>query len=109
MNAYYNQKSEVRSNNDIFEAYFMEGVRPVSSLRRALDSLLSFFLSLVLALTSAKVRRIARTTAVALVFVGFIGVIGAMESGTVGLGTGLILGALLLLAELLLLRQKAHK
>ncbi len=103
MNISYQNNGQVYSNNDIFAEYFNAGARP-SKMRKAADALLAA-LSLVLAfLTASRTRTVARCVGFGLCLVGFIGIIGAMESGAIALGLGLVLGAALLGIEALLLR-----
>ena len=64
-------------------------------------------LSLILAfLTCERTRAIARALGFGLSLVGFIGIIGAMETGAIRLGFGLVLGAALLGVEVLCLRRQ---
>ena len=105
MNISYQSNERVYSNNDIFADYFNVGTRP-SKMRKAADALLAA-LSLILAfLTAARTRVVARAIGFGLCLVGFVGVIGAMEAGAIGLGFGLILGAVLLGIEVLCLRRQ---
>ena len=105
MNAYYNNKRLVDSNNDIIEAYFTEKIIHRGAFFRALEWLLALVFALIGSMCSAKARRIYRASAVALSLVGMIGVIGAMESGALGMGMGLLIGALFIGVELLALRH----
>ena len=105
MNISYQNNERVYSNNDIFADYFNVGTRP-SKMRKAADALLAA-LSLILAfLTAARTRVVARVIGFGLCLVGFVGVIGAMETGAISLGFGLILGAALLGIEVLCLRRQ---
>ncbi len=105
MNVSYQREGRVCSNNDIFEAYFNAGVRP-SKMRKAVDSMLAA-LSLILAfLTAERTRVIARAVGFGFCLVGFVGIIGAMETGAISLGLGLLLGAALVGIELLCLRRQ---
>ena len=105
MNISYQNNGRVYSNNDIFAEYFNVGKKP-SKMRKAADAMLAA-LSLFLAfLCAARTRVIARAIGFGLCLVGFIGIIGAMETGAIGLGFGLILGAALLGIEVLCLRRQ---
>lgn len=109
MNAYYDKNEQVYSNKGIMEAYFGESVKTVGGLERALGAILSA-LSLILSiLTCDVVRRVAKALSVAVCLVGFVGVIGAMERGTLGLGLGILIGMLLLGLEVLCLRPRHRK
>ena len=105
MNISYQNNEHIYSNNDIFSDYFNVGTRH-SKMRKAVDAVLAA-LSVILAfLTCARTRVIARVLGFGLCLVGFVGVIGAMESGALGLGLGLVLGAALLGIEVLCLRRQ---
>jgi hypothetical protein len=105
MNISYQNNGRIYSNNDIFADYFNVGARP-SKMRKAADAMLAA-LSLILAfLTAARTRVIARTLGFGLCLVGFVGIIGAMESGALSLGFGLLLGGVILGIELLCLRRQ---
>ena len=105
MNISYQNNGRIYSNNDIFADYLNVGARP-SKMRKAADAMLAA-LSLILAfLTSARTRVVARTIGFSLTLVGFVGIIGAMEAGSISLGMGLVLGAALLGIEVLCLRRQ---
>ena len=105
MNISYQNNGHIYSNNDIFADYFNVGARP-SKMRKAADAMLAA-LSLILAfLTSAHTRVVARALGFGLCLVGFVGIIGAMESGAISLGFGLLLGGAILGIELLCLRRQ---
>lgn len=99
MNTYYQQNSHISSNNDIFEEYFFGGARPVPAWKKAADRVLAILSAIILFLCNARVRTVVRVGAFALSLVGLIGVIGAVEHGTLSLGLGLLLGALLVALE----------
>ena len=105
MNISYQNNGRIYSNNDIFADYFNVGARP-SKMKKAADAMLAA-LSLILAfLTSAHTRVVARALGFGLCLVGFVGIIGAMESGAISLGFGLLLGGAILGIELLCLRRQ---
>lgn len=108
MNTYFEKNENFSSNSRIFEAYFTEAVKPAGTFQKCLDSMLYLLSALLRILTGATVRRIAKVSAVALSLVGFIGVIGAIERGSLGIGMGLLLGAILLGIEYLCLRGKPN-
>lgn len=105
MNAYYDKTRENNSNNDILRAYLLGNAAPAPTWKRHADSLLAFFIALVSVLTSAAARRIYRVLSVALLLLSLICVIGAVESGALGLGSGFLFGAILLALEYLTLRK----
>ena len=102
MNTYYERNSQVTSNNDIFEAYF----NTETKAKKALDNLLYMLAALLTALSGARVRAIVRAASLVLCLVAFIGIIGAMESGVLGLGMGVLIGCLILGVEFLCLRRQ---
>ena len=106
MNAYYNKNEDFSSNKRIIEAYFGESVKRVGATERCLERLLCMLAALLRALTSTTARRITKATAVAITLVAFIGVIGAMETGAMSLGLGILVGAILLGIEYLCLRPQ---
>ncbi len=109
MNAYYDKNEQVCSNKGIMEAYFGEAVKTVSPWDKMIGGILSV-LSLIIGILSGDVcRRIAKAFSVAVCLIGFVGVIGAMERGTLGLGLGLCIGMLLLVIEFLCLRPHHRK
>lgn len=106
MNAYYENKGSFNSNSRIFEGYFTEPERTSNWLRETLKKLVAFLYTLVRVLTDSRVCRIAKAVSVAISLIGFVGVIGAIEHGTLGLGMGLLIGAFLLGFEYLCLRGR---
>lgn len=106
MNAYYENKGSFNSNNRIFEGYFTETKQTSNLLRNAAKRLLAYLMLLVRVLTDSRVCRIAKAVSVAVSLVGFVGVIGAIEHGNLSIGTGLLIGAILLGVEYLCLRGR---
>lgn len=99
MNASYERNGRFDSNSRIFEGYYTESAPRASKLRNALESICA----------SEKARTLFATLRVfgtALSLVGFVGVIGAMENGSLSLLNGLLLGSLLLSVEYLCLRRR---
>lgn len=105
MNISYQSNERVYSNNDIFGDYFNVGVRH-SKMRKAADAMLTALSSILAFLTATRTRVAARAVGFGLCLVGFVGIIGAMETGAISLGFGLILGAALLGIEVLCLRRQ---
>ena len=90
------------SNRRIYEGYFADVTNTKNSWKRISD-----FLFLILRFLSGQtVIRTVKTVAIALSLIGFVGIIGAMENGTLGLGAGLLIGTLLLAIEYLCLRGR---
>ena len=105
MNISYQNNGRIYSNNDIFADYFNVGTKP-SKMRKAADALLAALSLILTFLTATRTRAIARAVGFGLCLVGFVGIIGAMETGAVSLGLGLVLGAALLGIEVLCLRRQ---
>lgn len=104
MNAYYNKNEQFISNNRTYTEYFTESAKSVSKWLTLPEILLSILFSLLRFLSGARVRNIVRVCAVAVSLVGFIGVLGAVERGTLSLLGGVLLGGILLGIEYLALR-----
>ncbi len=109
MNRYMDNSSRIDSDSGIFETFFTDARSYRTSAQKVLDSILSFLFIMRRCLCSQETRRWVRVVSVALCLVGFVGVIGAMERGTLGLGMGLLIGAGLLLVEYLCLKGKPAK
>lgn len=107
MNASYEKNAEFHSNNDIFEQYFQNQKAVANPWLAVLDRVLAVLATLVLSLSRARERGRLRVCGVAVSLVGLVGLVGAMESGTVSLWLGLLLSAPLVAVELLCLRP--HK
>ena len=105
MNKYYSNQEHFNSNKRIFEAYFTEIESRPSKLEKALERFLSFLALLVSALICARARSIAKAAVVAACLIGFVGVIGAMEHGSISIGFGLFLSVILLSIEFLFLKK----
>lgn len=109
MNKYFETNDRFNSNKRIFDAYYEEAERSVGGIRGALDSVL-YLLSVILsAVLCERVRRIARALAICICFVGFVGVIGAIDHGSISLGTGLLIALALLAIELLCFKKSARR
>ena len=109
MNKYYVNEDHIISNKRIFEAYFTEVKNEPNAFQKALNSLLSVWTALILALTSAKTCRIAKAVTVTVSLLGIAGFIGAMERGSISLLLGFALSTLLLALEYLLLKRLSPK
>ncbi len=105
MNTYYQQNRRISSNNDIFEVYFYGKAKPMPKWKKQLDSILSMLAAMVAFLTSARVRTALRVFGVGVSLVGFVGIIGAMEAGSLAILPGILLGLLLIGVEFLCLRR----
>ena len=105
MNISYQNIERIYSNNDIFGDYFNVRTSP-SKMRKAADAMLAA-LSVILAfLTCERTRAVARAFGFGVCLIGFVGVIGAVEIGSLSLGAGLVWGMLLIGVEVLCLRRQ---
>ncbi|MBQ8309994.1 MAG: hypothetical protein IJX80_03160 [Clostridia bacterium] len=105
MNAYYNKNRYYNSNNDIFESYFYGRTKTAPSWKRLADRLLSYLCIILSVLTGAMAKRLYKAASVALCLVGIAGLIGAMESGTLPLWSGILISIPLLAVEFFTLRK----
>lgn len=105
MNAYFENSRSFNSNSRTFDAYFVENAKPLGGWRKVTDALSSVAASAYSIWKYSALCRILRAVGVAASLVGFVGIIGAMERGTIGLGAGLLMGLLLVGAEYLCLRK----
>ena len=106
MNAYYERNARVNSNNRNIRDRFNNTISHTQPMREAVDMPLLWLLRMLASLCNPTVCRVVKLVVFASVFVGFIGIIGAMQSGSLGLGTGFLIGCLLLAVEYLCLRSK---
>ena len=106
MNAYFDQNERIDTNKRIIEAYFTDISTSPAWPTRAADAMISFLFALWKALTCEVARRITKASCVAISFIGMIGVIGAMERGTLALWAGLLIGLALVGVEYLCLRPR---
>lgn len=104
MNRYFEKNDIFSSNSRIFEGYFDDVTAQKSGLEKWLEKLSCVLLSILVFLSSSTLVKTVKCLGVAGALVGFVGIIGAMEQGTLGLGTGLCIGGALLLVEYLCLR-----
>ena len=95
MNAYYqkNNKTTLVTDSNLF---------PTISLG---DRLISFICTVVAILTSATAVKIEKASVGTALFLAFFGVIGGMESETLGTFWGLMLCAVISLAEYLVFKS----
>ena len=102
MNRCCEENQFIYSNNRIFEGCFTEAAKREGALGQAVIGGLK---TVKKAVCSARAKRIAKAVFFTVCLVGFVGIIGAMEAGSLALGTGLILGSALLAIEYLCLRN----
>lgn len=106
MNTYYQNHNQVSSNNDIFDEYFFGGAHPVSAWKKATDRVLAILSAIILFFCNARVRTVARISVVAISLVALVGIIGAVEHGTLSLGLGLLFGLSMVALEVSCLRRR---
>ena len=99
MNNCMNHSNDFYSNKRIIEAYYGESVKVESVTQKIVDAILFLFSFLWKILSSATVRYIAKLVTMAGCLVGFVGIIGAMERGTLGLLAGILIALPLLVVE----------
>ena len=104
MNASFEKNGNFNSNSRIFEAYFTDAKTKENVLQK-LSSVCEKAVNFAALAKSRSVLRAVRLLGMAGSLVGFVGIIGAIECGTLGLGSGLLLGALLIGIEYLCLKK----
>lgn len=106
MNACFDQNERIDTNKRIIEAYFSDVTTAPGVFARTVDSVLAFLFAMWKVLTGDVARRIAKAACVALSLVGMVGIVGAMERGTLALWAGLLIGLALVGVEYLCLRPR---
>ena len=106
MNKYFDQNDIFNSNSRIHEGFFTEEKREESKLEKACKKLLSIPAFLAKIAADQKVRGIVKAGFTAFSLIALVGIAGAIEAGTLGLGSGLLCAALLLGMELLCLKGR---
>ncbi len=99
MNADHSKNYNFNSETGIFDTYFAPAHPKARQAEEFLVRLFSMLCACLRTLTSERVRRVARTFGVIGSLVGLICVVAAVEAGSLGLGSGLLLGGLCLLPE----------
>ena len=105
MNKYYSNNEQFNSNRRIFEAYFTEVESRPSKLEKCLNRILSILAILLSAITCQRARSLAKTAIVVGCLIGLVGVIGAMEQGTVSLLSGFFFASIMIFVEFLCLKK----
>lgn len=106
MNAYYHRNPTNNSNNEIFKELLLGSESTAPTWKRHVDNLLSLLAAMVAILTGSVARRMFRVFSFTAILFAFIALIGAVEAGVLGLGTGFLIGLPLLGIEYLCLRKK---
>ena len=104
MNTFYDKNRQSNSNSRIFQAYYGESAKAPSRRRMGVERLLAWLFSLYQTLVESRVCRIARVLTFSVGLIAILGVVGAMERGTLGLGLGLTVSLILIGIEYLCLR-----
>ena len=97
MNAYYDHFNNQISNSRIIEGYFEEIAPRKTIWQQALEKAKAIA-------TSRAVRRFAKPVSLSLSLFSLAGVIGAIESGRMGLFAGLLIGVLIIALQALAFR-----
>lgn len=98
MNRVYRENKSFHSNNRIYSAYLAGEIATTSRVGAFLSMILAFF-------CSTRVRMVSRILGVVFSFIGTVGLIGAMEAGSLGIAAGLLLTLTLLALTYLCLRR----
>ena len=106
MNAYFEKEAQFETNKRIIEAYFTDTTVAPGHLERGLQAVLTALFVFWKMLTGTVARRIFKASGVALSLIGMVGIIGAMERGTLSLLAGLLIGTVLIGIEYLCLRPR---
>ncbi len=105
MNKTFANEQHIISNKRIIEAYFTEAEITPSNLKKLLERACAILATILSVLTSARAIALLKTFVVVGCFIGFIGLIGAMERGSVSLLGGLLLSLPILGLEYLTLKS----
>ena len=106
MNKYFDQNDIFNSNKRTYEGYFTESKKEKNALQKWVEKIIAILSVFAHIIAQSSALRVVKVVAVALSLVGFIGIIGAMEQGSLGMGSGLLIGSILLLVEYLCLRSR---
>ena len=93
MNRYYDIKENRKSNCTYIGKFETEN----DSIA---DSFIAFFSALIALFASEGFRTVLRVVSTVICFIGFVGIIGGVESGAMGIGTGIIFSAFLVFLEI---------
>ena len=105
MNRYFDKTQEFDSNSRIFNAYYTNSKvseRPAPSV---LDSLRAKLFSARRSKLLRSVSRIAKPIVFSASLIGLLGIAAAIEAGSLGLGSGLTVSAILVAIEYLCIRS----
>ncbi len=106
MNKDYSENRNFVSVNGIMSAFYEEIVCDAETRRSGLEKLLSTVRNAWKILSGARAKALAKVLAAVMSLIGLVGVVGAMELGSISLPAGTLLGLLLILAEYFCIRHK---
>lgn len=106
MNRYFDKENAFDSNSRIFNAYYINSEKAKSSTSSPLSAACAKLADVRVSKLYKRIMRIAKPVAFSLALVGIVGVAGAIEAGTLGLGTGIAVSLALLGIEFLCLRRQ---
>ena len=109
MNTYFEQNNQFNSNKRIIEAYFSVSERKAGTLQKMLDSLLSVLAAILSTLTCERAISLYKVSGAVLSLVGMVGIVGAAETGKIGLFAALLLGACVVGLEYLCIRPRRQR
>lgn len=103
---YKNERNHINSNNINSKKGMPSGdVRAIQKSAEAIDNCLTFIDGIIDFLSSARTLVVAKALFAFITLLGFFGIIGGMELGTISLFGGVIALALTIGAEFLILKD----
>ena len=105
MNKYYVSNEQFNSNKRIFEAYYTETEVKPGFGKKAFE----FFLTMFSILTCERARTLVHAIVISLSLIGLIGIVGAMENGTISMGAGILAALVLIGIEILSLKKSYNR
>ena len=105
MNRYFDKADNFSSNSRIFEAYYNNAANGAGSSFQRRESLFSALGAKLNAKKIARALRVAKSVVFTLGLLSMLGIAGAVESGSLGIGAGLLLSAAVFGIEYFVLRS----
>jgi hypothetical protein len=109
MNSCFENNPRYHSNKRIIDAYLYQTEQVATGVQKRRETLLAILSAILSVLCNQTAVRVYRALGVTLSLVCMVGIIGAMESGNLGLFAGLLLGALAVGVEYLCLRPRRQR
>ena len=109
MNSCFEKNPRFNSNKRIIEAYLYQTEQVATGVQKRRENLLAILSAILSVLSCRAAVRVYRVLGMTLSLVFMVGIIGAMESGNLGLFAGLLLGALAVGVEYLCLRPRRQR